>query len=124
MSHKIRKLFTRQSLGIVAYEANRELELTYTDKPEEFRKEFRQNVDKTLPLDLTIGNLKRFVHIMTASMEDIILLRRSLRMYHTQSIQWKRTSDVENERFYIFGPIVMRALYYHDLPEIAMEVII
>lgn len=118
----IRKLFTQDSLGITAYMANREIEFTYTTQPEQFKDEFRQYIDQTVPLNLLIENLKRYLHLMSARSDDVELLWRALRLLKTQRDQWKRKSQLDSKNDYIFGPIIMRALAFHDLPEYAMKV--
>lgn len=117
-----RTLFTQDTLGITAYVANRELELTYTTHPEEFKDEFRQKIEQTVPLRLLVDNMKRYVHLLSARTEDIEVLWRALRLYKTQREQWQRKSQLDIKSNYIFGPITMRALSYHDLPEYAIKV--
>lgn len=119
---RVRTLFTPDSLGITAYIANREIELTYTTHPEQFKDEFRQYIDQTVPLSLLIENMKRYLHLMSARSDDIELLWRALRLFKTQSDQWKRKSQVDLKNDFIFGPITMRALSFHDLPEYALKV--
>lgn len=117
-----RALFTVDSLGITAYAANRELEFTYTVHPEQFKDEFRQKVEQTVPLNLLVDNLKRYVHVFNPNLNEIQLLWKALRLFKTQSDQWRRKSQIDTKKVYIFGPIVMRALSYHDVPEYAIKV--
>lgn len=109
-------------MGVTAYAANRELEFTYTSHPEEFKYEFRQKVEQTVPLNILVDNLKKYLHLMSGRTEDIELLWRALRLYKTQQEQWQRKSTIDEKRMYTFGPITMRALSYHDLPEYAIKV--
>lgn len=117
-----RTLFTQDSLGITAYIANRELEFTFTTHPEQFKDEFRQKVEHTVPLNLLVDNLKRYVHVFSPNLNEIELLWKALRLFKTQSDQWQRKSQIDKKKVYIFGPIVMRALSYHDIPEYAIKV--
>lgn len=117
-----RTLFTQDSLGITAYIANRELEFTFTTHPEQFKDEFRQKVEHTVPLNLLVDNLKRYVHVFNPNLNEIELLWKALRLFKTQSDQWQRKSQIDKKKVYIFGPIVMRALSYHDIPEYAIKV--
>lgn len=117
-----RALFTQDTLGITAYAANRELEFTYTAHPEQFKDEFRQKVEHTVPLNLLVDNLKRYVHVFNPSLKEMELLWKALRLFKTQSDQWQRKSQIDKKKVYTFGPIVMRALSYHDVPEYAIKV--
>lgn len=117
-----RTLFTQDSLGITAYAANRELEFTYTAHPDQFKDEFRQKIEHTVPLNLLVDNLKRFVHVFNPNLNEIELLWKALRLFKTQSDQWQRKSQIDKKKVYTFGPIVMRALSYHDVPEYAIKV--
>lgn len=117
-----RTLFTQDSLGITAYIANRELEFTYTANPEQFKAEFQQKVKLTVPLNLLVDNLKRYVHVFNSNLNEIELLWRALRLFKTQNDQWQRKSQLDKRKVYTFGPIVMRALSYHDIPEYAIKV--
>lgn len=119
---RVRTLFTQDSLGITAYASNRDLELTYCTHPEQFKDEFRQNIEKTVPLSMLVDNMKRYLHIFGARTQDVELLWKSLRLFRTQYEQWQRKSQLDVQKNYIFGPIVMRALSYHDLPEYAIQV--
>lgn len=118
----IRTLFTQDSLGITSYIANRELEFTYTSHPEQYKDEFRQKLDQTVPLNLLVDNMKRYIHLISARTEDIEVLWRALRLLRTQREQWQRKSQLDTKKDYTFGPITMRALSYHDLPEYAIKV--
>lgn len=61
---------------------------------------------------------------MDSTNDDLFLLRKGLRLYHTQTVQQKTKSpDEKKDQFYTFGPIVMRAFYYLDIPDIAIEVL-
>lgn len=118
----IRTLFTQDSLGITAYIANRELELIYTPQPQQFTEEFRSRVELTVPLNLLVDDMKKYVHLMSDRTDDIELLWRALRLYKTQREQWQSKSQLDKKKNYIFGPIVMRALSYHNAPEYAIKV--
>lgn len=120
--HGIRTLFTPDTLGITAYAANRELEFTYTVHPEQFKIEFQQQIEHTVPLNILIDNLKRYLHLLSGRTDDIELLWKALRLYKTQYEQWKRKSELDERKKYIFGPITMRALSFHDSPEFAIKV--
>lgn len=117
-----RPLFTADSLGITAYVVNRELEFTYTAQPDQFKSEFSKKVEQAVPLNLLVDHLKRYVHVFNANLIEIELLWKALRLVKTQSDQWQRKSQLDTRKVYIFGPIVMRALSYHDLPEYAIKV--
>lgn len=90
--------------------------------PEPFKLEFRKRLDQTVPLNILIDNMKRYVHLMSGRYDDIELLWKALRLLKTQMDQWQRKSQIDDKRLYIFGPITMRALSYHDLPEYAIKV--
>lgn len=115
-------MFTQESLGITAYIVNRELEFTYTTNPEKFKKEFESKINLTVPLNLLVDNLKKYIHLLSDRNDDIELLWKALRLYRTQHEQWIRKSEVELKHTYIFGPITMRALSYHNLPDYAIKV--
>ncbi|XP_031628867.1 pentatricopeptide repeat-containing protein 2, mitochondrial-like isoform X2 [Contarinia nasturtii] len=116
-----RTLFTKDSLGIAAYIANRELEHEFTTKPEEFKKDFLRKVEKGLPLNLLIDNLKRFIHVIGNEPQDIDLLWRALRMYKSKHDQMRRRSELEAKKLYTFGPIIMRVLHHFNLTEYAIK---
>lgn len=109
-------------MGITAYESNRDLELTYTAFPEQFKDEFRQKIEETVPLNLMIEYLKKYLHLISDRNEDIDLLWRALRLFQTQREQWQRKSELDKKNDYYFGPITMRALSYHNLPGCAIKV--
>lgn len=115
-------MFTPETLGVTAYAANRELEFTYTTHLEEFKKDFRQKIEETVPLNILVDNLKRYLHLFSGRREDIELLWRALRLLKTQQDQWQRKSQLDVKKNYIFGPITMRALSFHDTPEYAIKV--
>lgn len=117
-----RTLFTPDSLGITAYIANRELEFRFNTHPQQFKDEFRQKVEHTVPLNLLVDHLKRYVHVFSPNLNEIELLWKALRLFKTQSDQWQRKSQLDKKKVYTFGPIVMRALSYHDIPEYAIKV--
>lgn len=115
-------MFTPETLGVTAYVANRELEFSYTTHPEEFKDEFRRKIEQTVPLNILIDDLKKYLHLISGRRDDIELLWRALRLYKTQNDQWKRKSQIDERKTYIFGPITMRALSYHNAPEYAIKV--
>lgn len=115
-------MFTPDTLGITAYISNRELELIYTAQPEQFKEEFREKLELAVPLNLLVDNLKKYLHLMSGRREDIELLWRALRLFNTKYSQWQQKSQLDIKKNYAFGPISMRALHYHDLPEYAIKV--
>lgn len=117
-----RTLFTQDSLGITTYISNREEEFKYTSHPEQFKEEFQQIIEHTVPLNVLVDNLKRYVHMISGRSTDIDLLWRALRLFATQREQWERKSQLDIKNNYIFGPITMRALSFHNLPEYAIKV--
>lgn len=90
--------------------------------PEQFKDDFRKKIEQTVPLNLLIDHLKRYVHVFNPNLNEIELLWKALRLFKTQSEQWHRKSQIDKKKVYIFGPIVMRALHYHDIPEYAIKV--
>lgn len=118
----IRTLFTPDTLGVTAYISNRELEFTYTTQPEQFKEQFQENIERTVPLNLLVDDLKKYLHLMSNQIGDIELLYRALRLFQTQRDIWKRKSQLDVKKDYTFGPITMRALHYHDMPEYAIKV--
>lgn len=94
----------------------------YTAQPEEFKEEFREKLELTIPLNLLVDNLKKYLHLMSGRQEDIELLWRALRLFNTKYSQWEQKSELDNKKNYAFGPISMRALHFHDLPEYAIKV--
>lgn len=118
----IRTLFTPDTLGVTAYILNRELEFTYTTQPEQFKEQFQENIERAVPLNLLVDDLKKYLHLMSDQIEDIELLYRALRLFQTQRNIWKRKSQLDVKKDYAFGPITMRALHYHDMPEFAIKV--
>lgn len=122
-SNRIRSLFTRDALGITAYESSRELEFNYTHRPEEFKVEFKQCIDEHLPSHIILDHLKRFVHIMDGSFADLNLLQSGLRLYSVQRAQLESRGGDISKDYYEFGPIVMRALYHFGLLNPAIEVL-
>ncbi|XP_055323929.1 pentatricopeptide repeat-containing protein 2, mitochondrial-like [Sitodiplosis mosellana] len=117
----IRTLFTPGTLGVTAYISNRELELMYTSQPEQFKEEFRGKVELAVPLNLLVDNLKKYLHLMSSQRDDIELLWKALRLFNTKRDQWQQKSQIDIKKNYIFGPITMRVLHYHDLPECAIK---
>lgn len=118
----MRTLFSAESLGISEYAANRDLEFSYTAHPEAFKDEFRQKIDQSVPLNILVDNLKRYLHLVSDRYEDVQLLFRALRQFQTKREQWIKKSTVDIKKDYLFGPITMRALSYHKLPQFALEV--
>lgn len=119
---RIRTLFTPDTLGITAYLENRQMEFKYGTDHEQFKDEFRQKLDQTVPLNLLVDKLKKYLHVMSDQNEDIELLWRALRLYKTQSDQWQRKSELDVKKQFAFGPTTMRALSHFNLPEYAIEV--
>lgn len=119
--NRIRSLFTRDALGITAYESSRSSEFKYTQKPDEFKIEFQNSIDQHLPSNIIFDHLKRFVHIMDDTFSDLNLLHSGLRLYSVQRSQRKGRGPSKN--YYEFGPIVMRALYHFRLLNEAIEVL-
>lgn len=108
---------------MTTYESNREIEFSYTKHLEEFKLDFKQKIDQTVPLNILVDNLKRYLHLINSNSDDIELLWKALRLYLTKREQWRRKSDVDNRTDYVFGPIVMRAFSYHKIPNSALNVI-
>lgn len=115
-------MFTPDTLGVTAYISNRELEFTYTTQPEQFKIQFQENIERTVPLNLLVDDLKKYLHLMSGRIEDIELLYRALRLFQTQRNIWKRKSQLDIKKDYTFGPITMRALHYHGMPDYAIKV--
>lgn len=119
----VRTLFTPETLGVTKYAANRELELSYTSHPEDFKTEFKNKVAQSVPLNVLISDLKKYLHLFDNVPQDIELLLKALRLFHTQRERKKHVQvDVSRRTDYIFGPIVMRAFSYFNQPTIAMKV--
>lgn len=118
----IRTLFTRDSLGITAYVENRNLESSYTTNVDEFKMEFQQIINSTGSFNLLVDHIKKYLHLMGNQRDDIELLWNALRVYRIKRDKWQRTSQFDRKKDYIFGPITMRALHYHELPYTAIQV--
>lgn len=107
---------------MTSYAANREVELSFTPHPEEFKRDFSGKLERTVPLNILIDNLKRYVHLFDDSPDDIRLLLRALRLFHTQRSQNQQKTDISVKKDYVFGPVVMRAFSYFNQPTIALKV--
>ena len=59
-------------------------------------------------------DLKAMLHIVDSNKEDIELMMKMIKKFHAQNNELRFGN-------YIFGPVVMRALYYLDLPDVALE---
>lgn len=117
-----RTLFTREALGVKTYISNREQTFARIWKPEEFKKEFREQMASNMPLNLHIEYLKNYLHLMSGRSDDVELLWEGLQLYQTLNDQWQTKSELNLKKNFTFGPIVMRALHYHGLPENAIQV--
>lgn len=120
--NRIRSLFTRDALGITSYISDRDLEFKYTQSPEEFKVEFDNCIRNTLPPHIVISDLKRYLHLMDDSPNDLNLLQRGLRFYWAQRYQMESRGDDLSTNYYEFGPLVMRALYHFEQLDRAIQV--
>lgn len=115
----IRHLFTNESLGITTYLEDRNQGQVNTSNSNNFKENFNTKI-QNLPLKLLTDNFRRFIYLIENTPEDLNLLRKALKQLDAQSTG--KLKNQFNEREYLFGPVVMRALSYFEQPEVAIEV--
>lgn len=117
-----RFLFTKDSLGVTKYEAHRQMGLQNSLNTGEFKAEFEKEIDRSDPSYNIVPDLKRFLHLMDDSSDDINLLHEALILYDAQWSHHKTLGYNIDKQFYTVGPTVMRALYHFGLLNQAIEV--
>lgn len=117
-----RSLFTKDSLGVTKYEAHRQMGLQNSLNTEEFKVEFNEQINKSDPSYNIVPDLKRFLHLMDDSPNDIKILHEALVLYDVQWSHFITLGYNIDKEFYTVGPTVMRALYHFGLLNQAVTV--
>lgn len=117
-----RTLFTPSALGIDAYANMRKVELLYTPEVDKFKKQFKDQVDESVPIHILTRNFKKFVHLVDNVDDDIKLLWRASRLFCTQRERCLAGAGLDNRTDYCIGPVILRTLSYLRLPVVAKEV--
>lgn len=115
-------MFAPESTGIDKYKSYRELALSHEMDLKKFRLEFKGKLEQDVSVDILITNTRRHLHLIDGSHVDIDLLRRALRLFLVKNEQTKTQNQVNPQKDFVFGPLVMRALSYLTLPNVAMQV--
>lgn len=122
MHCQIRNLFTHDTLGITTYKADREIEHLQTSQPDNFKIIFGQKLKNGLPQGVLVDELRKFLHLIDDSPNDVNLLRKALKQYKEKTINWKKQNFHDELKSYEFGTIAMRAFNLFEQPDVAVEV--
>lgn len=111
----IRFIYTDKSLGINGYENSR---LTYRNQFMNVESAFRskmQDICKDEKNMIFTEDLKAMLHLAQKKEEDLELILNMIEKYNSQNNEMRFGT-------YIFGPVVMRMLYYLDEPDLALSI--
>lgn len=114
----IRCLFSRREMGIERYEEVREDIVTKWVKDpvafkENFKIEFLYEGCNSVKFE---KGFKDFLHVLNNDENDMKILKGALNTL----IQKQKESNSKNK--YSFGPVIMRAFHFLDMPNEALEV--
>ncbi|XP_012537102.1 pentatricopeptide repeat-containing protein 2, mitochondrial [Monomorium pharaonis] len=107
-----RYLYSDNSLGLQGYENAR---LNFRNQFLNVENTFRNKMEEVCNADSSVvftEDLKSMLHLVQKKPEDIELLIKMLTKFNSQSKEMRFGT-------FIFGPVVMRAFYYLDEPDLA-----
>lgn len=108
-----RFLYSDQSLGIHGYEnARLNFRNQFLNVENTFRTKMQEICDTDSSMIFT-EDLKSMLHLAQKKPEDIELIVKMLTKFNTQNQEMRFGT-------FIFGPVVMRTLYYLDEPDLAL----
>lgn len=106
-----------EQLGIVKYAQSRLAAEHAIVNHESFKEELRTQLPNTdFPILRLENGLKNMVHIMHNNRADFYLLKNALRTYIQRYDEW----PIKDK--FIFDAVLMRAFYFLDMPDEAVEV--
>lgn len=117
-----RTLFSPSALGVDIYEQTRKVELLYTPHIDTFKKDFKKQIDESVPLYILVPNFKKYINLIDNVDEDITLLWRATRLLNTERERWLNRAPLDDRTDFCFGPVIMRAFSHLRLPVVAKEV--
>ncbi|XP_058466633.1 pentatricopeptide repeat-containing protein 2, mitochondrial-like [Malaya genurostris] len=110
-----RNLYSASVLGLDGYKNYREKTKTqYMHNIDNFKRKMREFVAGSNTNMIFTEDLKNVVHLVENTPEDKKLLLDMIDKYNSQGQELRFGN-------YIFGPVVMRALYFLDDPELAVK---
>lgn len=114
-----RTIFSKEELGVVQFQQLRKKEQNEFKNNEEvtaYKQKVIQDFDEMFLCDKR-DSLKKIIHLMDGDTEEITPLKSFLVKYHHD---YHNTIHHVNQ--YCFGAGIMRMLYLHNLPDVAMQV--
>ena len=110
-----RPLYSASSLAIDSYaEARKHVTNQFESVAQSFRAKMTEFTSEDNKSIIFTEDLKAMLHIVDNNKEDIELIMKMLKKFHAQNNELRFGN-------YVFGPVVMRAFYYLDLPDVALE---
>ncbi|XP_031629406.1 pentatricopeptide repeat-containing protein 2, mitochondrial-like [Contarinia nasturtii] len=114
-TNQIRCLFSGEELGIKNYELVRKQVKDYVKNPLRYKQNFENRfVDEDCNFTKYETELNNLLHVVEKSESDMILLKEAL------NTLIEKQSEYEGEK-YAFGTVIMRTLYFLDMPNKAIE---
>ncbi|XP_058835981.1 pentatricopeptide repeat-containing protein 2, mitochondrial-like [Topomyia yanbarensis] len=112
-----RSLYSASVLGLDGYQNYREKTKTqHMHNVDSFKRKMREFVDGSATNMIFTEDLKNIVHLVENTPEDKKLLLDMIDKYNSQGQELRFGN-------YIFGPVVMRALYFMKDPQLALQLI-
>ncbi|XP_031628026.1 uncharacterized protein LOC116343877 [Contarinia nasturtii] len=112
--NQFRCLFSARELGIEGYEKGRRDAENFVTDPYKYKRKFHLDFGNEPDFPKFENGLKRLLFVMEKDDNDINILKDAL---YTLIRKQKEHSGYK----YIFGPVIMRVLYYLNLPIVAIE---
>lgn len=112
----VRSLYSASVLGLDGYENYREKTSTqHLHNIDNFKRKMREFVAGSATNMIFTEDLKNIIHLVENNPEDKKLLLDMIEKYNSQSQELRFGN-------YIFGPVVMRALYFLKDPTLALQI--
>lgn len=109
-----RFIFSDNHLGINGYtNARLQMHQQFSNVESSFREKMNEIVKNDTTVVFT-EDLKAMIHLVNKNPEDINLVVQMMHKFNSQNRELRFGN-------YIFGPVIMRAFYYLDEPDIALE---
>ncbi|XP_031629373.1 pentatricopeptide repeat-containing protein 2, mitochondrial-like [Contarinia nasturtii] len=114
-TNQIRCLFSGEELGIKNYELARKQVEYFVKDPLKYKQHFENRfVDEDCNFTKYENGIKDLLHVVEKNENDMIILKEAL------NTLIERQREYEGEK-YAFGTVIMRTLYFLDMPNKAVE---
>ncbi|KAK2584179.1 hypothetical protein KPH14_006607 [Odynerus spinipes] len=109
-----RFIFSDNSLGLNGYKATRvQMHQQFANVENSFREKMKEIINSENSIVFT-EDLKAMLHLVNKNSEDVNLIINMMHKFNNQNKELRFGT-------YIFGPVIMRAFYYLDEPDIALN---